>query len=81
MRAGEYTVATPHATPPTGPFMSRERRAEAIEDALDPLRLGDYDKKVIGALARLDDPTVRTVVSWLLRLRAMAEDAPPAGAG
>lgn len=54
---------------PRGPVTPEPDRAAFLVAALDGVDLGAYDRRIIAWLARLDDPTCRTVVAWLVRAR------------
>jgi hypothetical protein len=71
MRAREYTPTTPLHTAPGGTYVTPGQRADALSDALRGVELGAYDEQIAAWMVRvLDDPTVRTIVSLLERVRA-----------
>lgn len=57
---------------PDGPFLPEAARLALLVDALRGVDLGAHDERIVAWLARCDSPTVRTVVSLLGRVRAVA---------
>jgi hypothetical protein len=56
--------------PPPGGYVLPEVREAALRHALRGVELGEYDERFLtGWAARLDDTTVRTLVSWTERAR------------
>lgn len=61
-----------------GPYPPAGARAATLRGSLRGVDLGAYDVRIVHWLAGWDDPTVRTVASWLERVR-LAERAIAAG--
>lgn len=71
MKATDYAPRIPLEHEPAGEWVPPEQRIEALLDALTGVQLGKFDERIVRWLVRsCDDPTVRTVVSLLLRTRA-----------
>lgn len=69
--ARQYTAIEPLHRAPSGPYVDRGRREEALADALRGVELGAYDEQIVAWMLRmLDDSTLRTIVSLLERVRA-----------
>jgi len=60
--------AGPVEGPPRG-FLPGAELARVLEDALDGLELGAYDRRTAAWMAGLDTSTVLTVASWVTRAR------------
>jgi hypothetical protein len=69
MRATEYVAMHPLQLVPGGRYVAAGERLEALRDVLRGVDLGEYDVRLLGWLADHDDPTVRTLVSLILRAR------------
>lgn len=68
--ARQYTAVEPLHHAPSGPYVDRGRREEALADALRGVELGAYDEQIVAWMSSmLDDPTLRTIVSLLERVR------------
>jgi hypothetical protein len=70
VNAADYAPPGPLDLPPDGEFVPKAGRLDALHDALDGVTLGRHDERILAWLAGWDDPTVRTVVSLILRARA-----------
>jgi hypothetical protein len=72
MRARDYAPIERLDAAPTGPYVPPEQREEALCDALRGVDLGANDELTVSWLVRhLDNPTLRTVVSLIERVRAL----------
>jgi len=65
----EYIPDGPAEIAPPGGYCPPEVRQEAFAAALDGVKTGAYDHRVIAWLAWLDDTTCRTIASLLWRCR------------
>ena len=69
MKASDYAPPGPYGSPPAGQYVPQQQRREAVLDALRGAPLGDHDMQVTHWVVSWDDSTVRTIVSWLERVR------------
>jgi hypothetical protein len=70
MRSRQYVAIEPLHEMPAGPWVPYNDRADALADALRDVELGGYDQLIMGWLVRhLDNPTMRTLVSLIERVR------------
>jgi hypothetical protein len=70
MKARDYAPIERLDTAPTGPYVPPNQREEALCDALRGIDLGANDELTVSWLVRhLDNPTLRTVVSLIERVR------------
>jgi hypothetical protein len=58
------------APPPTDGYPSRTERRAWVHHVLRGVPLGEYDERMVEWLVGCDEPTVRTVASWIERARA-----------
>jgi len=73
VRAREYAPVEPLDVEPSGPAADPIQREQALRDALRGVQLGEYDERIIRwILCRLDNWTLRVVVSLLERTRDVA---------
>jgi hypothetical protein len=69
MQARDYVKPEALNEPPQGGPVPLGLRRQAILDALQGVELGAHDWQTVDWLAGLDEPTSRTIVSLLLRVR------------